>query len=254
MKKFYQKHELWFTLIIIAIYSVGQSFATKLNEIIGVNYAANAILNVLLTVFLLLFIFKNRLRVKYGLCRATVPAARFLFYLPLAVVVTQNLWNGFAVKLEPAALTCYIIYMFCVGIVEELLFRGLLFRAIAKDNIKTAIVISSVTFGLGHILNLINGVSSDVTDTLFQVVGAVAAGFLFVLIYYRGGSLLPCIIAHSAIDVASAFSNLDSLRYETQLMLCVVRIVVIVAYSIVLLKTLPKKRANETEFNLWVDL
>ena len=43
--------------------------------------------------------------------------------------------------------------MLCVGFMEEVIFRGLLFKAIAKDNAKMAIVISSVTFGLGHVLN-----------------------------------------------------------------------------------------------------
>ncbi len=51
---------------------------------------------------------------------------------------------------------CHICLMLCVGFIEEVIFRGLLFRAIAKDNVKTAIIISSITFGTGHLLNLIN--------------------------------------------------------------------------------------------------
>lgn len=247
MNAFYKKNELWFALILIIIYSVGQSFAMSLNDMLGVPYAANAILNVALSVFLLAFLFKNKLSGKYGLCRPKLPAVRFLFYLPLAVIVTENLWNGFAIELEPAGLACYIIYMFCVGIVEELLFRCLLFEAIAKDNLKLAIVISSVTFGLGHFINLLNGVSSDPVETLVQVVGAIAVGFLFVTIYHRGGSILPCILAHSGIDVTSAFSNLDSLSYTTQLILVAIRIAVIVIYTLVLLKTLPKKPAVRAE-------
>lgn len=38
--------------------------------------------------------------------------------------------------------------MLCVGFLEEVIFRGLLFTAIAKDTIKTAVVLSSVTFGI----------------------------------------------------------------------------------------------------------
>ena len=47
--------------------------------------------------------------------------------------------------------------MLCVGFAEEVIFRGFLFRAMEKDNVKTAIIGSSVTFGLGHVLNLVNG-------------------------------------------------------------------------------------------------
>lgn len=247
MKKLYDKSEITFAIIMIVVYSVGQSFATSLSEIIGVDYSANAILNVALTIFLLAFIFKNRLGRKYKLCKPTSSAIRFIFYIPLAIMVSQNLWNGFATELGAAELSCYIIYMLCVGIVEELLFRGLLFEAIARDNVKLAVVISSVTFGVGHILNLVNGVSTDVVDTLCQVVGAVAVGFLFVVIYYRGGSIIPCIIAHSGVDVASAFSNLGSLSYKTQLILCAVRIALIVVYTLILLMTLPKKQKQNTE-------
>ena len=34
-----------------------------------------------------------------------------------------------------------------LGVVEEIIFRGLLFKAIDKDNVKEAIIISAVTFG-----------------------------------------------------------------------------------------------------------
>lgn len=40
--------------------------------------------------------------------------------------------------------------MLCVGFLEEMIFRGLLFEAIAKENVKKAIIISSVTFGIRH--------------------------------------------------------------------------------------------------------
>ena len=55
--------------------------------------------------------------------------------------------------------------MLCVGFLEEVIFRGLLFTAIARNNIKSAVIISSVTFGIGHIINLFNGSGMElVTD------------------------------------------------------------------------------------------
>lgn len=51
----------------------------------------------------------------------------------------------------------YVLSMLCVGFIEELIFRGFLFKAMAKDGIKSAIIVSSITFGLGHIINLVNG-------------------------------------------------------------------------------------------------
>lgn len=47
-----------------------------------------------------------------------------------------------------------VITMVVVGCVEEIIFRRLLYKAIEKDNVKQAIIISVVTFGAGHIVNL----------------------------------------------------------------------------------------------------
>ena len=77
----------------------------------------------------------------------------------------------------------------CVGFLEEVIFRGLLLMSIARKNVKSAIIISSVTFGVGHIINLFNGSGMDLVTNLCQIVFAIAVGFLLVTIFYRGGSL-----------------------------------------------------------------
>ena len=89
-----------------------------------------------------------------------------------------------------------------------MIFRGFLFKALCKDNIKLAIIISSVTFGLGHIVNLLNG--RDIPETLMQICYAVAIGFVFTIIFYKGKSLWPCIIAHGVVNSLSAFANTDA--------------------------------------------
>ena len=87
--------------------------------------------------------------------------------------------------------------MACVGVIEEVIFRGFLFKAMCKDNIKLAVFISSITFGMGHIVNLLNG--KDLIATLLQICYASAIGFLFTIIFYKGKSLLPCIITHGCL-------------------------------------------------------
>ncbi|MDE7177092.1 MAG: CPBP family intramembrane metalloprotease [Lachnospiraceae bacterium] len=119
------------------------------------------------------------------------------------------------------------------------IFRGLLFEAIAKENVKRAIIISSVTFGIGHIINLLNGM--NLTENLCQIIFALAVGFLFVTIYYRGGSLLPCIITHSAINSLNTFANEAGFTAEQQIAHIVSLIAVTVSYTVVLTKTLPEK-------------
>ena len=246
MKKLYEKNELTFAIVWIAVYCVLQSLANPLNEMIGIEYSASAVFCILQTVVLLTFILKNKLRDRYGLCRSNVPAWRLLFYLPLIALASGNLWNGFAVNYPPAATVCRIVCMLCVGFLEEVIFRGLLFVAIAKNNIRSAVIISSVTFGIGHIINLFNGSGMELVDNLCQIVFAVAVGFLLVTIFYRGGSLIPCILVHSAINTLGTFANDTSLTAEKHLLHLAVLIVITVAYTLILTRTLPKKQREHT--------
>lgn len=243
MKKLYEKSEITLTLILIAVYMITQSFAQTVNKVIGVEYSASALLLIALTALLAMFIVKNGLQEKYGLCKANVPASKFLWFIPLALLVSRNLWLGAAQNLVSWDLICYLCAMLCVGFVEEILFRGMLFRAIEKDNHLTAVIVSSVTFGLGHILNMFNGVQSEWIVNICQIVGAIAIGFLFVIIFDRGGSLWPCIIAHSGIDVASAFANEAAVQAhpELRVLLLAALIVIIAVYVLWLTRALPKK-------------
>ena len=131
--------------------------------------------------------------------------------------------------------------MLCVGFLEEVIFRGLLFAAIAKDNVKSAIVISSVTFGIGHIINLFNGSGMELVNNLCQIVFAIAVGFLLVTIFYRGGSLLPCILVHSAINTLGTFASDAGLTMEMRLLHLGSLIAITVAYTLILTRTLPEK-------------
>ena len=246
MKKLYEKNELTFALVWIVVYCVLQSLANPLNKAIGIAYAASAVFCVLQTVVLFVFIRKNDLQKRYGLCKSPVPASRFLYYVPLVILASGNLWNGFAFNYSPAEMACRIVCMLCVGFLEEVIFRGLLFKAIAKDNIRSAIVISSVTFGIGHIINLFNGSGMNLVNNLCQIVFAVAVGFLLVTIFYRGGSLLPCIIVHAAINTLGTFANDMNLTTEMHLRHLAALIVITVAYTLILTRTLSKKQWEHT--------
>lgn len=242
MKKLYEKSEQTFAIVWIAIYCVLQSLANPLNEKIGIAYSASAIFCIVQSTVLFVFIRKNNLQKRYGLCKSSFAARCFLYYVPLLILATGNLWSGISVNYSLSGTVCGIICMFCVGFIEEVIFRGFLFKAIAKDNLKSAIIISSVTFGVGHLVNLINGSGMDVVSNLHQICFAIAVGFLFVTIFYRGGSLLPCIITHSAINILSIFANKVGFTMENHSIRILVMIVLTVAYTLILTKTLPKRQ------------
>ena len=60
-----------------------------------------------------------------------------------------------------------------------------------------------MTFGIGHIVNLFSGQTS--LETVMQVPFAIAWGFIFTMVFFKSGSLLPGILAHSLVDVFSKF-------------------------------------------------
>ena len=250
MKAFYEKNELTFAIVWIVVYCVLQSLANPLNKMMGVEYAASAVFCVLQTVVLFVFLRKNHLQKRYGLCKSTVPAWRFLYYVPLVVLATGNLWNGVASHYTPVETACRIVCMLCVGFLEEVIFRGLLFVALARENVRSAVVISSVTFGIGHIINLLNGSGMELVNNLCQIVFAVAVGFLLVTIFDRGGSLLPCVLVHAAINTLGTFANDAGLTMERQLLHIAVLILLTVAYNLILMRTLPKNQGEGTETGL----
>ena len=78
--------------------------------------------------------------------------------------------------------------MLNIGFLEEIIFRGFLFKMMEKNNVKTAIIVSSITFGIGHIVNLLNG--AELIPTLLQVCYAIAIGYMLVMVFYKSKSII----------------------------------------------------------------
>ena len=108
----------------------------------------------------------------------------------------------------------------------------MLFKAIGKNNLIRAFVVTSITFGIGHIVNLING--ADFISTCLQMCYAIAIGFLFATIFYKGKSLLPCIIAHCVVNSLSVFAVTGTRKFE--IIVAVVMCGVSVIYALWLLR------------------
>lgn len=242
MKQLYEKNELTFAIVWIVIYCVLLSLANPLNEKIGIEFSASAVFCILQAVILFIFILRNNLLKRYGLCKSSVPARCFLYYVPLFILATGNLWSGVAVNYSLWGTVCRIVGMLCVGFIEEVIFRGFLFKAMTKDNPKSAIIISSVTFGIGHLVNLFNGSGMDLASNLCQICFAIAVGFLLVTIFYRGGSLLPCIFTHSAINTLGTFANGAGVTVEKRIIRVLIMIALTVVYTLFLTKTLPRRQ------------
>ena len=246
MTKLYKKSEITFAILWIVAYVVLSSLADQLSESIGVVKSVTAALHIAMSLVLFFWIRKNGLSAKYGLRRSDVPAKRFLYYLPLAVIASTAFWNGIGLQYGFPDTLAFVVSMCCVGFLEEIILRGLLFRAMEKDGLRSAIIVSALTFGLGHIVNLFNGSGKDMVSTLVQIVFAVLVGFVLVLIFHYGGSLIPCILFHSANNALKVFAAEGSMspQAETALNLAVI-IVVLGGYLLWLVKTFSGKTSRQ---------
>lgn len=200
MEKIFKKHETLFCILLIVLYVVTNSFCV---QNFGYTSREGFILNTVLSLLLLGIILILKRSSYYGLTKVK-DAKKYLYFLPLVLIASVNLWNGFNTTLPAREIVFYILTMINVGFIEEIIFRGFLFRMMEQTNLKAALLVSSVTFGIGHIVNLLNG--AELLPTLIQICYAVSIGYLFVIIFHKSKSLLPCIITHSAVNVLSVFN------------------------------------------------
>ncbi len=243
MKRLYEKNEILFAVLWILVYC----FTTiPIRGNLGDESIWMTIVLIVIAVSATVFIKINHLEKKYGLTGWPRNTKRYLFFIPMWILVTGNLWGGFGVAYEGSSQVFAIVSMLLIGYVEEVLFRGFLFKAlIPKDGIKLAVIISSVTFGIGHIINLFAGQAS--IETVIQVFFAIAWGFIFTFVFYKCESLLPCIIAHSLVDAFSKFAN-ESNSDVSGWIYMGATILVAIVYGIYLAK-LPRAEAESEEYS-----
>jgi len=201
MRKLYEKREVLFAVLWIVAYCVVMA---PLKGDLGVESVWCLLALIVFAAGITAFVKSNRLEEKYGLSGFPKDMKRYLFFIPMFVLATGNLWDGFSLSYRGSALLIATLSMILIGYVEEMIFRGFLFKAmLGERKAITAIVVSALTFGIGHIVNLFAGQASF--ETVMQMIFAVAWGFVFTLVFYKGGSLIPCIIAHAMIDVFSLY-------------------------------------------------
>ena len=238
MRKLYEKNRILFAVLCIVLYCVVMSYLKgnfgyqSIAMLLGITVFANGII---------LFVKRNHLEKECGIAAWPEDTKRFLYFIPMWILATGNLWDGFALSYHGIELVIAVLSMILVGFVEEMLFRGFLFSAmLSKERAAVAIIVSSLTFGMGHIINFFTGQTSF--ETIVQMIFAISWGFILTLVFYKSGSIFPCIIAHSMIDAFSMFGADNALVDQIYVG---VTIVVAIVYCIYLGKIKEDVKKNE---------
>ena len=218
MKRLYEKNELYFALLWIAAYVVVMNIALQFCggfDNLETKTVAQMLVPVgcilFLSVFATVWIIRNDLTSRYGFGRLKGSRANkgYLWYIPLIVMSCINLINGMELTAPVLVALLMMLNMAAAGYVEEIIFRGFLFRAMQKENLNSAIIVSAVTFGVGHIVNLAN--TADTLGVILQVCYAIAIGFLYTVIVYKSCSLWPCILSHIFVNASSVIAREDGM-------------------------------------------
>ena len=200
MKKIFEKNETLFCILLIIAYIVVNSYCM---QNFGVTDYRSTIINTIFSIGLIILMIILKRTSYYGLTKVT-DLKKYLYFIPLIIIISSNLWYGINTDNSISEIIFHILTMINIGFIEEIIFRGFLYKMLAKDNVKIAILVSSITFGIGHIINLLNG--ALLLPTIMQICYSISIGYLFVIIFYKSKSIVPCIITHCLVNSLSIFS------------------------------------------------
>ena len=200
MNKLFEKHETLFCMLLIVFYIVINSVCV---QNFGFTSCVSFIANTIFSACLIALVLSLKKSAYYGFTKIQ-NLKQYLFFIPLVLIISVNLWNGFNTNHPASEIVFHILTMINIGFIEELIFRGFLFRMMEKSSLNSAIIVSAITFGMGHIVNLLNG--AELIPTLMQICYASAIGYLFVIIFHKSKSLVPCIITHCLVNSLSIFN------------------------------------------------
>ena len=196
-----------FAINACLLYLVGKSFIGSLiytySEISKEwSYCISEVITIALVV--IMAVIQRKDLESYGICKGTYKGS-WKYIVPLALLALMLVPYFFSSTIVDPLVPAVLDVIF-IGVMEELIFRGLIFRAteVLTDEHK-AVIISSILFGLIHLVNL----SGDYTMSfvLLQVAFNAVIGLGFAALRVKTKSILAGIIIHIFLDINGLFVN-----------------------------------------------
>ncbi len=227
------KFDIIFAICWIVIYILLFNGAALLSDVIGIPNLLTVVVGLLMCFFMVLILYKHKRLDYYGLnSLKNLNHLRLLLYVPMLIIASVNLWQGFHINDSATQIILISLSMIFVGILEELIFRSFLMKALLHKGPAIAIAISTLIFGLFHALNLIFG--ADLVPTLLQVAYSMAFGFMCCVFFYKTKNIIPCIICHALGNIFDIFLPQNT-SLTFQYIGCAVMIIISIGYGIYLL-------------------
>ncbi len=203
MNRLFKKNAILHAVAWVGIYVGCVNVFDILSESIGVINLVTSLGLSGLSILLVLYLKKQNKLDELGLKHVKkLDYKKMLYFIPLIILALSQFTGSFNTSLELNQILIFGLLMINVGFIEELIFRGLLFKAIKdKSGYVRAILISGITFGLGHIVNLLRGMSVD--NQVEQIILGIVLGILLAMIVEITHSLIPGIFFHILFNFSS---------------------------------------------------
>ncbi|MDO5574348.1 MAG: CPBP family intramembrane metalloprotease [bacterium] len=146
-----------------------------------------------------------------------------------------------------------ILAGFAPGFYEEIVVRGTILSNMMiqwkdkKNVIYNSMIISSVIFGLVHLMNLSH---SSIPETLYQVAYACGIGFIFAAVYLRTRNIVAPIAYHALVDILADIFALPANAPDTILFSDIVAVIITVGGTILGFYLVRKEKHQEIK-ELW---
>jgi membrane protease YdiL (CAAX protease family) len=122
-----------------------------------------------------------------------------VMWLPALYIIAFLSMSAYLGPVPVAVMGYVFVNTLFVGLSEEAMFRGVLFRALAaRVRPWPAVILTCLLFGSVHVLNVFG--TGEFWPAVIQAATAAMSGLAFVAIVLRTGSIWPAIIYHALWD------------------------------------------------------
>ena len=218
--------------VTLILYLLRNTVISRLIGLTGLNALYCQCIASVLVVAIAACMIRRRNAHEYGLTRGEYKG-NLKYVIPMLFLGVVNIPYIFLGTFSTPFVVAFILVA-CIGIMEELIFRGYVFRAIElRFGENKAVIFSSILFGLIHLLNLVfyKGVM-PVSSVLLQVFYAAMIGLMFAVLRTKVKSIYPGMLIHALLDLLCVIftGNLLVVDVVGSLVCCVVGAVYYIIY------------------------
>ena len=228
-------------MLVLLLFFFAQGAIVVIGEIEGISsiLIRGGVIWGLVALTLAYYIIRYKEISKLGFRSAEKGAAkRMLYFSPLLLIALSPFAAGINFNSGAALILANLFLTLGIGMAEEIFFRGIICGAWLGRGVGKAMMISSLLFGLSHILNIAGG--AELGETVLQICFAQVYGMVFALIFAESGSLLPCVLLHALHDFCAFISGEGSAQFE--IILGAVQFIVLLVYFLYLFRITARKR------------